>query len=400
MARVAKATEDKAAKQAQEKNQKLEAFEAALKMVNKELETETGTLIAKLGDRPMEVQTISTGSVVLDSITGGGFPRGRLIEIYGQEASGKTSIALTAVGNVQREGGNAVFVDLENALDPKYARKLGVDTNALAVSQPDYAEQAMNLVYRLTNSGTVDIIVVDSIASMIPKAELEGDMEQQTIGLLARLMSKGLRQLASAANKTGTTILFINQTRDAIGGFSPMGTPQTTPGGKAMKFYASQRIEVKKTVKVEEKTSNGKEIVGNEVRMTVRKNKIAPPFGVGTTVLTFGRGIDRAGEMITVGPEYGVILKPNNRTYIEAATGEVIGTSRADATEKLQKDKVMLERLQVELKRVINDDLFKESDEMEVLVESDPENKDTQDILLPEDSEAVAAPLDLESEDA
>lgn len=329
---------------------KLKAFEEALALANREIKSDSGTLIAKLGDRPLDVETISSGSVVLDSITGGGFPKGRLIEIYGPEASGKTSVALTTVGNVQKDGGTAVFVDLENALDPRYARKLGVDTEQLAVSQPDYAEQALQLVFNLARSGTVDIIVVDSIASLVPKAELEGDVEQQTIGLLARIMSKTLKQLAGIANKTGTTVLFINQTRDAIGSFSPFGTPQTTTGGKAMKFYASQRIEVKRLGQVKD----GKEVIGNEVRIKVVKNKVAPPFRQGVTVLTFGRGINRAAEMIEVGPEYGVITV-EGRTYSETGTGEKIATKKADAVTFLEDHPEMLDRLSIALKTALND---------------------------------------------
>lgn len=333
---------------------KLAAFEEVLKIANKKIESESGNLISRLSDRPMDVETISTGSSVLDSIAGGGFPKGRLIEIYGEEASGKTSVALNAIANVQKEGGIAVFVDLENALDPRYARVLGVDTDALAVSQPDYAEQALNLVHLMASSGVVDIIVVDSIASMVPQVELQGDMEQQTIGLLARLMSKALRKLITVANRTGTTIIFINQTREAVGKFSPMGTPKTTPGGKAMKFYASQRIEVKRL----EQVKDGKEIIGNKVRMRVVKNKIAPPFGVGETVLTFGRGINHAAEMIEVGPEHGVIHRPNNRRYEDAETGELIGNSKADAVAALEKDHDLLLRLQERMLLKIQANLF------------------------------------------
>lgn len=339
-------------------SKKAAAFDELIKNINKGIRSDTGTLIAKLGDRPMDVETISTGSIVLNSILGGGIPKGRLIEIYGPEASGKTSVGLTCVGNVQKNGGTAAFIDLENALDPRYARKLGVDIESLAVSQPDNAEQAFNLIFMLVESALVDIIVVDSIASMVPKAELEGDMEQQTIGLLARIMSKALRKLVSAANRTGTTIIFINQTRDAIGSFSPFGTPQTTSGGKAMRFYASQRIEVKRMRQVKE----GKETVGNEVKMKVVKNKIAPPFGEGRTVLTFGRGINRAAEMIEEGKNYpSVIAMPNNRTYIVAETGEELGRSKADALARLEADEALLDQLTESLEKAIMESIFDDS---------------------------------------
>ncbi len=333
---------------------KLKAFNEALKRLNNSkglLSSDSGQLIAKLSDKPRNVSTISTGSLVLDSILGGGIPVGRLIEVYGPEASGKTSIALTAIGNVQRAGGTAAFVDLENALDPKYAKKLGVDVDNLAVAQPDYAEQALELVQQLTESGVVDIIVVDSIAALVPKLELEGDMDQGSIGLVARLMSRSLKKLIGAANRTKTTIIFVNQTRDAIGGFSPVGTPTTTTGGKAMKFYASQRIQVNRRQQIKE----GKDIIGNEVKLKVVKNKIAPPFGEGLTVLTFSRGINRHAELVQVGPGLGVITMPNNRTYIETETGEKIGSSKADAIAKLERDPEMFNRISLELKRVLDE---------------------------------------------
>lgn len=333
---------------------KLKAFDEAIKHLNGSkgiLGSDSGQLIAKLSDRPMNVETISTGSLVLDSILGGGIPRGRLVEIFGPESSGKTSIALTAVANTQAAGGTAAFIDLENALDPKYAKRLGVDIDNLAVAQPDFAEQALELVQQLSESGVVDIIVVDSIAALVPKQELEGDMEQNSIGLVARLLSRSLKKLVATANRTKTTVIFINQVRDAIGSFSPMGTPQTTTGGKAMKFFASQRIDVRRRQQVKE----GKEIIGNEIRFKVVKNKVAPPFGEGITVLTFGRGINKAAELIEVGPDIGVIDRPNLRTYVETATGEVIGKSKAEAIERLDNDPEMLDRISEHMKKLLRD---------------------------------------------
>lgn len=355
---------------------KIAAFEEAIKRANKEIGSETGTLIAKLSDKPMEVETISTGSAVLDSITGGGFPKGRLIEIYGTEASGKTSIALIAVGNVQKNGGTAAYIDLENALDPRYARKLGVDTDALAVSQPEYAEQALNLVYLLASSGVVDLIVLDSIASLLPKAELEGDMEQQSMALLARLMSKALRKLIGVANKTNTTIIFINQVREAVGAFSMRGTPTNTSGGRAMKFYASQRIEVRRKDKVVE----GTETIGNIVHMTVRKNKIAPPFGEGETVLTFNKGINLAAELIESAPKWGVIERPNARRYVNALTGEVIGTSRKDAIETLEKDEKQMLAIKEAMMKAITDNMFENNGSKQETLEEDSLNNDNEEI--------------------
>lgn len=342
---------------------KQKAFDEALKVMNKKFTSATGQMIAKLGDRPLNVETISTGSVVLDSIAGGGLPKGRIIEIFGPEASGKTSIALTAAANVQREGGTVVFVDAENALDPKYAGKLGVNTNNLAVSQPDYAEQALELIDSLASSGVVDLIILDSVAALVPKAELEGELEQATMGLVARLMSRSLKKLANAANKTGTTVIFINQTREKIGVM--YGNPETTPGGNALKFTASMRIRVARRKQVKE----GKDIIGNEVHMKIIKNKIAPPFGEGETILTFNKGINRAAEMIEVGDKYGVITKPNNRSYIETETGETISThSKAEALAVLEKDPEMMTRLTAALKASISDDLFSEKEETTDLV--------------------------------
>lgn len=352
-----------------------EQFNEALKLVNGMgmLKSETGAnLISKLSDRPMDVKTISGGSLVLDSILGGGLAVGRIIEIYGPEASGKTSIALTAAGNVQRDGGNVAFIDLENALDPKYAKKLGVDIDNLAVAQPDTAEQALELVEQLAQTKLVDLIIVDSVAALVPKLELEGDMEQGSIGLVARLMSRSLKKLVGTANKSGTTIIFINQVRAQIGGFSPNGTPETTTGGKALKFFASQRIDVRRRQQVKE----GKEIIGNEIRLKVVKNKIAPPFAEGLTILTFGQGINRQAEMIQVGPDYGVITKPNARKYVETATGEVIANSKADAIARLEADPEMYARLAEALSAVIAGSLLEGAPSKDPEVEEDEDDEE------------------------
>jgi len=326
---------------------KLDALNEALAVLNKNVKTETGdNVIAKLGDRPRNVETISSGSLVLDSILGGGFAKGRIIEIYGPESSGKTTFALTAIANVQAEGGTAAFIDFENALDPKYAENLGVNIAELAVSQPDYAEQGLELVEKLASTGAVDIIVIDSVAALVPLAELENDLESQTIALTARLLSKSLRKLIRVANQSGTTIIMINQLRVAIGSYSPVGVPTDTTGGKALKFYASQRLEIKRGQQIKE----GKTVVGVQTKFVVKKNKIAPPFLTGETIISFGKGINEAVELLEVAPNYGVILRPNNRTYVNALTGEVLGTSRADAITKLEEDPELLSSLQDALK--------------------------------------------------
>lgn len=335
-------------------NAKAKAFEALLADLNKDkmFQSDTGAIIAKLGDRPMDVETISSGSLLVDLALGGGFAKGRVIELFGPEASGKTSFSLTAAGMVQKAGGNAVLVDLENAFDPKYAKKLGVDTKELAVSQPDYAEQAMNLVYKLAESGAVDLIIVDSIAALVPKRALEGSAEDNHIGLVARLLSQSLPKIASIANKTKTTIIFINQTREKIGVM--FGNPETTTGGKAMQFYASQRVRVSRLS--EKVTDANGELSGNVIKFKVVKNKIAPPFKEGTTILTFGHGVDRAGEALEAGAELGVIERPNTRKYIEIETGEVIGNSRAEALQKLQEDSEMLDRISEAISHAFDQD--------------------------------------------
>lgn len=364
--------------------EKLAQFDALIKSINSNSRYKSdndGTkILSKLSDQPISVESISSGSMVLDQILGGGLAKGRLIEIYGPESSGKTSIALTAVGNVQKSGGNAVLVDAENAFDPRYATKLGVDIDKLAVAQPNTAEDSLDLVRDLTDSGVVDIIVIDSVASLVPQAELEGDAGDHTIGLLARLMSKQLKKLIGAANRTKTTIIFINQTRDNIGAFSPFGTPQTTPGGKALKFYASQRIEIKKGQQIKGDSPSDKgEIIGNEVKFKIVKNKVAPPFGTGSSVLTYNRGINVPAEMIEVGTKYNVINKPNARKYIESETGEIIGNSKAEALAKLNEDELLLNRLIVAVQKSLYDDLFgiydgsaKETGSEVDVVEEDP----------------------------
>jgi recombination protein RecA len=328
---------------------KLKAFEAALKDINSKTKSATGTLIAKLGDRPINIETISTGSLVLDSILGGGLGKGRIVEVYGAESSGKTTIALTAAADVQSRGGTVAFIDFENALDPRYATKLGVDIPNMALSQPDYAEQGLQLVEDLAASAVVDLIIVDSVAALVPKIELEGELEQQNIGVVARLMSRSLKKLVSTSNRTGTTVIFINQTRDNIGGFSPFGTPQTTTGGKALRFYSSQRIEIKRGQQVKE----GKDIIGSITKFTIKKNKLAPPFLTGETVVSFNKGVNRAAELIEVGPAFGVILRPNTRTYIDAETNETIATNKADAIKAIEDDVVLYNRLSKNLKTAL-----------------------------------------------
>ncbi|MDO5673095.1 MAG: recombinase RecA [Actinomycetaceae bacterium] len=283
-------------------NDRAKALEVALGQIDKQFGKGS---IMRLGDdnRP-RVQVIPTGSIALDVALGiGGLPRGRIVEVYGPEASGKTTVALHAVANAQKAGGNAAFIDAEHALDPAYAQKLGVDIDNLLVSQPDSGEQALEIADMLIRSGGLDIIVVDSVAALVPKAEIEGEMGDAHMGLQARLMSQALRKITGALSATGTTAIFINQLRDKIGVF--FGSPETTTGGKALKFYASVRIDVRRIETLKE----GQNSVGNRTRAKIVKNKMAPPFKQAEFDIIYGEGISREGSLIDLGVETGVLRK-------------------------------------------------------------------------------------------
>src|SRR5690242_10303552 len=261
--------------------------------------------VMRLGERaaaPMQV--IPTGSIALDVALGiGGLPRGRIVEVYGPESSGKTTVALHAIANAQAEGGIAAFIDAEHALDPDYARALGVDTDALLVSQPDTGEQALEIADMLVRSGALDIIVIDSVAALVPRAEIEGEMGDSHVGLQARLMSQALRKITGALNNSGTTAIFINQLREKIGVM--FGSPETTTGGRALKFYASVRLDVRRI----ESLKDGTDVVGNRTRVKVVKNKVASPFKQAEFDIMYGKGISREGSLIDVGVEQGFIRK-------------------------------------------------------------------------------------------
>ncbi|MCL2422617.1 MAG: recombinase RecA [Micrococcales bacterium] len=316
------------------------ALETALSQIDRQFGKGS---VMRLGDEiraPIEV--IPTGSIALDVALGiGGLPRGRVVEIYGPESSGKTTVALHAVANAQRNGGIAAFIDAEHALDPEYAKNLGVDTDALLVSQPDTGEQALEIMDMLIRSGAIDVIVIDSVAALVPKAEIEGEMGDSHVGLQARLMSQALRKITGALNQSGTTAIFINQLREKVGVF--FGSPETTTGGKALKFYSSVRLDIRRIETLKE----GTDAVGNRTRIKVVKNKLAPPFKQAEFDILYGEGISREGSLIDLGVEHGLVRKSGAWYTYE---GDQLGQGKENARKFLRDNPELADELDVKIK--------------------------------------------------
>ena len=331
-------------------SERAKVLDLAMKQIHKEFGEGS---IMKLGEnQKMNIKVISTGSMNLDMALGlGGVPRGRIIEKYGAESSGKTTLALHIIAEAQKEGGVAAFIDAEHALDPVYAKALGVNIDELLISQPDTGEQALEIADMLVRSGAMDVIVVDSVAALVPKAEIEGEMGDQQMGLQARLMSKALRKLTGSISKSNTVMIFINQIREKIGGFSFTPGPQTTTsGGRALKFFSTVRMEVKRVGSVKQ----GDEVIGNEVTVKVTKNKVAPPFKEARFNVMYGTGISRIGEVLDVALELGIASKSGAWfSYGE----ERLGQGRVNVENMLKENKELYERIEKDVLKAIRPDL-------------------------------------------
>jgi recombination protein RecA len=328
------------AKEKEKKDVKDEALEEALRNIEK---TYGKGAVMKLGERPeTAIDTIPTGSLSLDMALGvGGYPKGRIIEIFGPESSGKTTLALTAIAEAQKRGGRAAFIDAEHAIDPVYAKKLGVNIDELILSQPDNGEQALEIVEMLAHSNAIDLIVVDSVAALVPQAELDGMMADNQVGLQARLMSKAMRKLAAVLNKSNCTVIFINQLREKVG--IAYGNPEVTSGGRALKFYASVRIDIRRS----EAIKVGESIIGNMVKIKIVKNKVAPPFITSEIELLFGQGFSKTGEILDKATDLGMIKKMGSWYELE---GTRLGQGRDNAKEYLKTHPEILEKLEKRIK--------------------------------------------------
>ena len=323
--------------------EKLKAIDEAIKDIKKNFGVGS---IMKLGDAPnVAVDAIPTGSLTLDAALGvGGVPRGRVIEIYGPESSGKTTVALHVVAEAQRMGGEAAFIDAEHALDPVYAKNLGVDIDNLIVAQPDTGEQALEIAEALVRSGAIDIIVVDSVAALVPKAEIESEMGDSHVGLLARLMSQALRKLTGITSKTGTSVIFINQLREKVG--VVYGNPETTPGGRALKYFSSVRLDVRRI----EAIKNGSELVGNRTRVKVVKNKVAPPFKEAEFDIMYGKGISKEGNILDVAVAFDIIKKSGAWFSYD---GEKLGQGRDNVKKYMSENPEFTAKIEAQVREML-----------------------------------------------
>ncbi len=332
-----------------EKNPELEAKQKALEAALAQIEKKfgKGSVMTFSSDAVKSVETIPSGSLSLDIATGiGGIPKGRVTEIYGPESSGKTTLTLHIIAEAQKQGGKAVFIDAEHAFDPKYAKAIGVKLEDLIISQPDYGEQALEIAETLVRSGVVDVIVIDSVAALVPKAELEGDIEDSNIGLHARLMSKAMRILKGAVNKSNTALVLINQVREKVGVM--FGNPETTTGGRAIKFFADMRMEVRKS-----DIKDSGERVGSRVKVKIVKNKLAPPFKEAEFDILYGEGISKEGELIDLGEKYGIIKK-SGAWY---SYGDIkLGQGKEKARERLKNDPELAEEIKQKILEAINNE--------------------------------------------
>ena len=345
------------------KEDKLKALDAAIAQIEKQYGKGS---VMKLGDNSanMNVETVPTGSLSLDIALGlGGLPKGRIIEVYGPESSGKTTVALHCVAEVQKRGGIAGFIDAEHALDPVYARNIGVDIDNLYISQPDCGEQALEITETMVRSGAVDIVVVDSIAALVPKAEIDGDMGDSHVGLQARLMSQALRKLTAVISKSNCIVIFINQLREKVGVM--FGNPETTTGGRALKFYSSVRLDVRRT----ESLKQGGEIVGNHVRVKVVKNKIAPPFREAEFDIMFGQGISREGDVLDLAVNAGIVNK-SGAWY--AYEGDKIGQGRENAKTYIHENPAFFDMLEAK----VRDFYFTQPEDEDAAVQEDSEKSE------------------------
>lgn len=320
------------------------AIEAAVSQIEKQFGKGA---VMKLGQKEaaMKVPAIPTGSVSFDLAMGiGGFPRGRVVEVFGPEATGKTTLALHVIAEAQRQGGQAAFIDAEHALDPRYASKVGVDIDNLLISQPDFGEQALEIAEVLVRSGAVDVVVVDSVAALVPKAELEGEMGDAHMGLQARLMSQALRKLTAIVSRSKTCFIFVNQIREKIGFF--LGNPETTTGGRALKFYSSMRIDIRRLTALKE----GDNVIGNRVKVKIVKNKMAPPFKEAQFDIIYGEGISKEGDLVDCGQEYGIIEKSGTWYSYK---GERIGQGRENVKKLLKENKDLAAQLDHDIRKKV-----------------------------------------------